>query len=256
MSELDRQAARRLRWFTSPITADGLDFSTATLNTCFNAADRHVATGLADEIALSGRSADTGEWLELDFADVTAQSAKLAGILRALEVGAGDVVLLRLPDCVERVIGMLATARLGASFLICESNVPDVATGVGDATDTELGAAVAAARAVLSDRPVEHERCLRIGAGTGTAEFDYRALMRSTAVQPAECVAVPATAALRVRTEATSPHPRTVCDNGRHAVDLITAIDEGIGSAQAAGRHPCLAFAPLLLGRPSALSPR
>lgn len=258
MSELDRQAARRLRWFTSPITADGLDFSSATLNTCFNAADRHVAAGLADEIALSGRSADTGEWIELDFAEVTARSAKLAGILRALEVAAGDVVLLRLPDSVERVLGMLAAARLGASFLICER-------GDGDERDDERGggdshqggtleSALAASRAVLSDRPVGHGRCVRVAGRGGTDEFDYRALMRSSAVQPAECVDVPAGAALRVRSDATSPRPRQVCDNGRHAVELIRALDDGLDPSGAVEQHPCLAFAPLLLGRRADLS--
>lgn len=243
MSELDRRAARRLRWFTSPITAGGLDFSGATLNTCFNAADRHVAAGLADRIALSGLSADTGEWIELDFAELTAQSAKLAGILRALEVAAGDVVLLRLPDSVERVLGMLAAARLGASFLIWDGGA-----------DGAFEQALAASRAALSDRPVGHGRCVRVAGGAGTEEFDYRALMRSSAVQPAECVDVPAGAALRVRSDATSPQPQPACDNGRHAVELIRAVDDGIDPSAAAERHPCLAFAPLLLGRRADLS--
>ena len=246
MNELDRRAARQLRWFSSPITADGLDFSGATLNTCFNAADRHVATGSADEAALSGPSADTGNEVELDFAELTAQSAKLAGILRALEVRPGDTVLLRLPNCVERVIGMLAAARLGASFMICE------------AVGTELDAALPAARAVLSDQPVTHERCIRLGAGQGVmqraAEFDYRALMRSSAVQPAECVDVPATATLRMSSGTTGPGPQPACDNGRHAVDLVRALEADV-TAGAVAEHPCLAFAPLLLGRPAVLPP-
>ena len=245
----EQEAATKLRWFRSPVTSEGLDFSQASLNTCFNAADRHVATGRADELALAGRSVLTDEPIALTFADLTERAAKLAGIFRALEVAAGDTVMISLPDCVERVIGMLAVARIGANFLI----------GGGSGQQS-----ASYATAVLSNEPVQHKRCVRIGDAVD-GEFDYRALMRSTAVSSAECVDVPATAALRLAIVTPGGPAEAVCDNGSHAVALAqVALDASADSRElpGAGRaidhraidHPCRVIAPLLLGQPAILS--
>ena len=247
----EQEAATKLRWFRSPVTPDGLDFSQASLNTCFNAADRHVATGRADELALAGRSVLTDEPIALTFADLTERAAKLAGIFRALEVAAGDTVVISLPDCVERVIGMLAVARIGANFLIA-----------GD-SGRQSGAVASYATAVLSNEPVQHDRCVRIGDAVD-GEFDYRALMRSTAVSSAECVDVPAAAALRLAIVTPGGPLEAVCDNGSHAVALAqVALDEAADSRELAGAgraidhraidHPCRVIAPLLLGQPAIL---
>lgn len=245
----EREAASKLRWFRSPVTSDGLDFSQASLNTCFNAADRHVANGRADELALAGRSELTDQPVALTFADVTERAAKLAGIFRALEVAAGDTVVISLPDCVERVIGMLAVARIGANFLIA-----------GDAGQQSVAVAAVAsyATAVLSNEPVQHDRCVRVG-DAGHGEFDYRALMRSTAVASAECVDVAATAALRLAIATPGGPPEAVCDSGSHAVALAQlALDASADSpeltdAVRAVDHPCSVIAPLLLGKPAIL---
>ncbi|MDQ1731405.1 MAG: propionyl-CoA synthetase [Pseudonocardiales bacterium] len=239
-----RTAAQRLRWFRSPTPSGGRSFTDGVLNTCFNAADRQVAVGRADAVALSGPSVADGHCVDLTFAELTAQAAKLAGILRALEVREGDPVLLKLPTSVELVIAMLAVARLGSSYAI------------DDSPYLTAGFAVAVSDVVLPMAPLllvrgPHQK----PAGDEHQRLDYRSLMKSSAIQPAECVEVPATAPLRLGRQSTGNY-LPLCDNGAHAValaqvgaglELSTAdLDPGTG-------HPCLAYAPLLVGCASVL---
>jgi propionyl-CoA synthetase len=72
---LDDSAAPLYRWFTG-----------GTLNTCFNALDRHVAAGRGDQPALIHDSPVTGTRRSYDYAELTELTAKFAGVLRALGV--------------------------------------------------------------------------------------------------------------------------------------------------------------------------
>lgn len=94
-----------LTWFRKP--GDGRPGS---LNLCFNAVDRHVVHGGADEPALLLAGGP------LDFATLLEQVGALAGAFRALGVGPGERVVLALPDPTDLVVAELASARLGAVY--------------------------------------------------------------------------------------------------------------------------------------------
>ena len=59
-------------------------FRDATLNTCYNALDRHVVRGRADQPALIYDSPVTGQQRTLTYAELTEQEAAFAGALRWL----------------------------------------------------------------------------------------------------------------------------------------------------------------------------
>src|SRR5213076_3119653 len=84
------------------------------LNTCFNAVDRHVAGGRADQAALVYDSPVTGTGRTFTYRELRDEVARFAGVLRGLGVGTGDRVVIYLPMVPEAVIAMLACARIGA----------------------------------------------------------------------------------------------------------------------------------------------
>ena len=84
------------------------------LNTCYNALDRHVENGRADQIALIYDSPLTHAQQKFTYAELLHKVARLAGKLRELGVGKGDRVLIYMPMVPETLMAMLACARLGA----------------------------------------------------------------------------------------------------------------------------------------------
>jgi propionyl-CoA synthetase len=90
-----------------------------TLNLCFNALDRHVVRGLADEVALRVDRM-TAARIELTFARLLEDVAAFGGVLRAFGVGPGERVLSRLPTGADGLVAALATARLGAVHVVSE----------------------------------------------------------------------------------------------------------------------------------------
>ena len=86
--------AKRIDWFTRPeVRADGSDVRLlgGTVNLCFNALDRHVIRGRADELAL------VTDRRTYSYAQLLEQVAQLGGGLRELGVQVGDRVLVALP---------------------------------------------------------------------------------------------------------------------------------------------------------------
>src|SRR5450830_1832463 len=88
------EAAGKIDWNTPPTRA--LDASRAplyrwfpdgTLNTCYNALDRHVAAGRGDQDALIYDSAMLGTRQRYSYAELTGLVAHFAGVLRAQGVG-------------------------------------------------------------------------------------------------------------------------------------------------------------------------
>jgi propionyl-CoA synthetase len=100
---LDSSRAPLHRWYPD-----------ATLNTCFNALDRHVVNGRGEQVALIYDSPVTGTRKTFTYAVLLERVAAFAGALRQLGVGKGDRVVIYLPMVPEAVIAMLACARLGA----------------------------------------------------------------------------------------------------------------------------------------------
>ena len=107
---LDDSAPPFYRWFPD-----------ATLNTCYNALDRHVVAGRADQPALVHDSPVTGKTTTLSYAQLLERVAAFAGALRALGVAKGDRVVLYMPRVMEQIIAMLAVVRLGAIHSIVYS---------------------------------------------------------------------------------------------------------------------------------------
>src|SRR3954447_15253953 len=89
-------------------------FPDATLNTCYNALDRHVVRGHGDRTGLVYDSAVTGTKQSFSYARLLERTAAVAGALRGFGVGKGDRVVIYMPMIPEAVIAMLACARLGA----------------------------------------------------------------------------------------------------------------------------------------------
>lgn len=114
-------AAAGISWATFPHRALDAEraplygwFPDGTLNTAYNALDRHVEAGRGSQDALIYDSAMTGARRTYSYADLTGLVADFAGVLRDRGVGKGDRVVIYMPMIPEAVIAMLATARLGA----------------------------------------------------------------------------------------------------------------------------------------------
>ncbi len=84
------------------------------MNTCFNALDRHVINGRADQPAIVYDSPVTQTQQTFSYAELLDRVAAFAGALRSLGVGHGDRVVIYMPMVPEAVVAMLACARLGA----------------------------------------------------------------------------------------------------------------------------------------------
>src|SRR4051794_8719596 len=69
-------------------------FPDATLNTCYNALDRHVAKGRADQPALIHDSPVTGTKRTWTYARLLEDVAAFGGVLRGLGVRQGDRVVI------------------------------------------------------------------------------------------------------------------------------------------------------------------
>ncbi|MEV0634721.1 amino acid adenylation domain-containing protein [Streptomyces sp. NPDC050619] len=62
---------------------------------------------------------------ELSYAELDAHAERLARVLAGRGIGPGDVVAVRLPRSVDRVVGVLAVALAGAAFLPVDPELPD-----------------------------------------------------------------------------------------------------------------------------------
>jgi hypothetical protein len=108
-----------------------------TLNVCFNAIDRHVVHGRADDVALSGGQ----PW---SYARLLEEVAAFGGVLRAFGVGAGDEVRTGLTGR-DGLVALLASLRIGAVLVLDGASavtLPDGAVVRRDASGDELDWAV------------------------------------------------------------------------------------------------------------------
>lgn len=91
------------RWFTG-----------GELNTCYNAIDRHVENGRADQPAIIYDSPVTDTIETITYRQLRDQVALFAGGLKNLGVVKGDTVVIYMPMVPQALVAMLACARLGA----------------------------------------------------------------------------------------------------------------------------------------------
>ncbi|MEH6519833.1 propionyl-CoA synthetase [Sulfitobacter sp.] len=89
-------------------------FADAKVNGCYNAVDRHVENGRADQVAIIHDSPITSTIEKITYAQLQTRVAGLAGALVAQGVTKGDRVIIYMPMVPEALDAMLACARIGA----------------------------------------------------------------------------------------------------------------------------------------------
>ncbi len=136
------EAAREIDWIKQPtkvfdrsLGLYGRWFADGVVNTCYNALDRHVAGGRADQLALIHDSPLTGSVTKLTYAEMLHEVKTLAAIMADMGVTKGDRVILYMPMVPEAVVAMLACARIGAvhSVVFGGFAAKELATRIDDA---------------------------------------------------------------------------------------------------------------------------
>src|SRR5258706_15549609 len=136
------EAARDIDWiepakkiFDPAMGPYGRWFTGAVVNTCYNALDRQVAAGRADQVALIHDSPLAGSVTKFTYAQMLHEVKTLAAIMADFGVAKGDRVILYMPMVPEAVIAMLACARIGAvhSVVFGGFAAKELATRIEDA---------------------------------------------------------------------------------------------------------------------------
>ncbi len=287
------EQARRIHWFRRPrrvLDAEASPlprwFEGGVLNTCYNALDRHVIGGRADQPALIFHSAITGRRRTYSYAELLEKVAQLGGSLTAMGVTAGDRVVIYLPMVPEAVFAMLACARIGAvhsvvfgGFAPAElaSRIDDALPKVIISASCGLEAGRVVAYKPLLDAALERathqpDYCVILQRPELTAELvaprdlDFALVMKPGSVEPATCVDVAATDPLYILyTSGTTGKPKGIVrDHGGHAVAMAWSLpmiyDVGPGevifTASDVGwvvGHSYIVYAPLIAGATTVL---
>lgn len=136
------EAAREIDWIQAPTKVFdpskglyGRWFADGVVNTCYNALDRHVEGGRADQLALIHDSPVTGTVTKFTYRQLLDEVKAFAAVLADLRVGKGDRVIIYMPMVSEAVVAMLACARLGAvhSVVFGGFAAKELATRINDA---------------------------------------------------------------------------------------------------------------------------
>jgi propionyl-CoA synthetase len=226
---LDDSRAPFYRWFRG-----------GRLNSCYNAVDRHVERGRADQLALVYESPVTATTAAFTYRELRDAVAGLAGALAAQGVSRGDRVVVYMPMVPEAVIAMLACARIGAvhSVVFGGFAANELATRIEDARPKVVVSASCGIEpsgvvpykplldAALTMVDAKPKRCIVLQRPMLAAELDPDRDVEwdeaVSAAEPAGCVPIEATEPLYILyTSGTTGQPKGIVrDNGGHAVAL------------------------------------
>ena len=280
------EAASAIDWVSAPTHAMNATnapfyewFTDATVNTCWNAVDRHVLAGRGDQVAILHVSPVTHTTRSITYAELQTRVAAVAGALRAKGIAAGDRVIIYMPMVPEALEAMLACARLGAvhSVVFGGFAANELAVRIDDCTPKAI---IAASCGIEPSRVIQYKPMLDAAIEQATHKPDFCVILQREqevahlipgrdvdwhsfqyGVTPADCVAVAGNhPAYILYTSGTTGAPKGVVrPTAGHLVALqwtMWAIyDCGIGDVFWAASdvgwvvgHSYICYAPLIAG--------
>ncbi len=280
------EAAKNITWFKEcdKVLDDSNPpfykwFAGGKMNTCYNAVDRHVENGRADQTAIIYDSPVTNTIAKITYKELQSMVAAFAGGLASLGVAKGDRVVIYMPMVPQAAIAMLACARLGAIHSVVFGGFAphELAIRIDHAQPKVL---ITASGAIEGKKTLEYKPLVDSAIKQSTHEVEkvivfQRDFVKASMIEgrdidwnqlvenskPVGCTEVDATDPLYILyTSGTTGMPKGVLrDNGGHAVALywtmknLYDIDPGDvwWSASDVGwvvGHSYIVYAPLLQG--------
>ncbi|MEJ1991236.1 MAG: AMP-binding protein [Maritimibacter sp.] len=180
------QAAEAIDWDKKPTKALS-DENAGMVNTCWNAVDRHVENGRADQVAIIYDSPITGTQDKITYAELQERVSRFAGGLAARGITKGDRVIIYMPMVPEALIAMLAVTRIGAihSVVFGGFAAHELAVRIDDATPKAI---IAASCGIEPNRIVSYKPLLDGAIEQAAHKPDFCVILQREQ-QPAELIA-------------------------------------------------------------------